>query len=61
MKGAMMRITDELLAAHMCGWDQETLASDTTTGAKAVTARSLSRRQVLGGFGALTALSVNLG
>ena len=58
MKGAMMRITDELLAAHMCGWDQVTLASDTTTGAKAVTARSLSRRQVLGGFGALTAAAL---
>ena len=53
-----MRITDELLAAHMCGWDQVTLASDTTTGAKAVAARSLSRRQVLGGFGALTAAAL---
>ena len=54
----MMRIMEELLAAHMCGWDQVTLASDTTTGAKAVAARSLSRRQVLGGFGALTATAL---
>jgi len=54
----MMRTTDELLAAHMCARDQVTLASDTTTGAKAVTARSLSRRQVLGGFGALTAAAL---
>ena len=53
-----MRTADELFAAHMCGWDQVTLASDATTGAKAVTARSLSRRQFLAGFGVLSAATV---
>lgn len=54
----MMRTADELFAAHMCGWDQATLASDVPAEAKTATARSVSRRQVLNGIGVLTATAV---
>ena len=47
-----MRTENELFAAHLCGWVQATLASDTAT------APTLSRRQVLNGLGVLTAAAL---
>jgi len=52
----MMHAMDEFLVAHECGWDQATLVSDAP--AEVTTARSVSRRQVLHGIGALTAAAV---
>jgi len=53
-----MRTDHELFAAHMCGWDQATLASDAPTEPDTATARALSRRQVLNGIGVLTAAAL---
>ena len=54
----MMRTADELFAAHMCGWDQATLASDAPAPAKKATEWSVSRRQFLTGIGVLSAATV---
>ena len=58
MKGTMMSTTDELFAAHMCGWDRATLASVAPAEAKIAAAWSVSRRQVLNGAGVLAAAAV---
>ncbi|MGV0835256.1 amidohydrolase [Mycolicibacterium thermoresistibile] len=48
-----MTTTDEFHAAHMCGWDQVTLAADAPPPLRAV-----ARRQMLGGIGLLGAAAV---
>ena len=53
-----MSTTDELFAAHMCGWDRATLASGAPAEAKIAAAWSVSRRQVLNGAGVLAAAAV---
>jgi len=53
-----MRTDHEVFAAHMCGWDHATLASDAPTEPDTATARALSRRQVLNGIGVLTAAAL---
>lgn len=53
-----MSTTDELFAAHMCGWDRATLASVAPAEAKIAAAWSVSRRQVLNGAGVLAAAAV---
>jgi len=53
-----MRTDHEVFAAHMCGWDHATLASDAPTEPDTATARALSRRQVLHGIGALSAAAL---
>ena len=53
-----MATTDELFAAHMCGWDRATLASGAAAEAKTAAPSSVSRRQVLNGAGVLAAAAV---
>ena len=54
----MMATTDELFAAHMCGWDRATLASGAAAEAKTAAPSSVSRRQVLNGAGVLAAAAL---
>ena len=54
----MMRTADEFSASHMCGWGQATLASKAPAETTTATARSVSRRQVLNGIGALGAAAL---